>query len=64
VADVFDALTAARPYRGEMSAIEAIGIMMPDTGHRLNGDAIDALRGLSHPLKVEQDRLSWDGGVA
>lgn len=55
VADVFDALTAERPYRPGMSPKEAYAIMRPDAGIRLNGDALTALMGLGHPLEVSED---------
>lgn len=43
-ADVFDALTADRPYRGAMPASKALSIMAADVGSALDGDVFDALR--------------------
>ncbi|MDA8200238.1 MAG: HD domain-containing protein [Thermaerobacter sp.] len=43
VADVFDALTSARPYKASMTPEEALGLMMPEAGRQLAGDAVEAL---------------------
>ena len=43
VADVFEALTAARPYRGPLEPDEALGVMRADVPDRLDGDAFAAL---------------------
>ncbi len=43
VADVYEALTADRPYRSGMSADEALRIIERDRGKKLDGGAIDAL---------------------
>jgi len=44
VADVFDALTTARVYRGKLSFEEACGIMLKDViAGKLDGDAFEAL---------------------
>jgi HD-GYP domain-containing protein (c-di-GMP phosphodiesterase class II) len=43
VADVFDALTARRPYKEGMSAEDAMKVMAPDAGRKLFGDAVAAL---------------------
>jgi putative nucleotidyltransferase with HDIG domain len=43
VADVFEALTADRPYRAPMSAHAALAIMARDRGTRLCSNAFDAL---------------------
>jgi putative nucleotidyltransferase with HDIG domain len=52
-ADIFDALTAARPYRGAMPVAEAIALMERDRGSAIDGGCLDALR-----------RHLTDGGVA
>ena len=44
VADIFDALTAARPYRGPMSAAEALALMERDRGIAIDARCLDALR--------------------
>ena len=48
VADIFDAITAERPYRGAMPVpqaigIQAIGIMEKERGSALDGDCLNAL---------------------
>jgi putative nucleotidyltransferase with HDIG domain len=43
-ADVFDALTAERPYRGPMPISEALSIMEADRGTAFDPDCLDALR--------------------
>jgi len=43
VADVFEALTAERPYRAAMPQGRALGIMRADAGEHLAGDVIEAL---------------------
>jgi HD-GYP domain-containing protein (c-di-GMP phosphodiesterase class II) len=43
VADVYEALTAHRPYRRGMEADEAIAVLKKDQGTRLAGEPITAL---------------------
>jgi putative nucleotidyltransferase with HDIG domain len=43
VADIYEALTATRPYRGGMSPEAALAIMERDRGHRLDARVLDAL---------------------
>jgi putative nucleotidyltransferase with HDIG domain len=43
VADVFDALTADRPYRAGMPVERALGILRADVGTALDGDCVAAL---------------------
>jgi HD-GYP domain-containing protein (c-di-GMP phosphodiesterase class II) len=43
VADVFEAMTAARPYRPAMSEERALGIMRKSAGDHLAADVIAAL---------------------
>lgn len=43
VADVYEALTADRPYRGPLAPRDAISIMRRDSGTRLDSDALAAL---------------------
>ena len=43
LADIFDALTAERPYRGPMPVSQALGIMEKDVGRALDGDGFEAL---------------------
>lgn len=44
VADVFDALTADRPYRAGMPVEKALAILDADTGTALDGDCVAALK--------------------
>ncbi|WP_430626438.1 hypothetical protein [Sulfobacillus thermotolerans] len=43
VADVYDALAHARPYRRQLDTGEVLGIMRPDAGKKLSGPAMEAL---------------------
>lgn len=45
VADVFEALTAERPYRPAMHTEQALGIMRASAGEHLASDVIEALAG-------------------
>ncbi len=49
VADIWDALTADRPYRAGMSQDEALAILQKESGKTLDGDCIDALKGATWP---------------
>ena len=44
VADIFDAITADRPYRGPIPIPEAIAIMEKERGTAIDGDCLDALK--------------------
>lgn len=52
--DVFDALTAERPYRPGLSPDEAFAIMRLDAGGKLNGEVLDALMAISHPVAASE----------
>ncbi len=56
VADVFDALTADRPYRKAMTVSEAFAILDKDIGTAFDGDCVAA-------LKRAVGRLAADGGA-
>jgi HD-GYP domain-containing protein (c-di-GMP phosphodiesterase class II) len=43
VADIYEALTADRPYRAGMAPDRALGILEKERGTKLDGSAIDAL---------------------
>ncbi|MBW4091701.1 MAG: HD domain-containing protein [Proteobacteria bacterium] len=43
-ADIFDALTAARPYRGPMPTADALALMERDRGTAIDPACLDALR--------------------
>jgi HD-GYP domain-containing protein (c-di-GMP phosphodiesterase class II) len=44
VADIYEALTADRPYRAGMPVEKALAILEQERGDKLDGDAIDAWR--------------------
>ena len=44
VADIFDALTAERPYRAAMPVSQAYAIMDKDVGSAIDGDCYEALK--------------------
>ena len=46
VADVFEALTADRPYRGPMDPEDALDIIRSEAGTALDGSVVEALEGL------------------
>jgi HD-GYP domain-containing protein (c-di-GMP phosphodiesterase class II) len=46
VADVFEALTADRPYRGPMDPEKVLGILQGDVGTAFDGSAVEALTGV------------------
>jgi HD-GYP domain-containing protein (c-di-GMP phosphodiesterase class II) len=56
VADVFDALTADRPYRKAMTVENALSIIDDDVPHALDPDCVAALKraiaGLDHEQKA------------
>ena len=54
IADIFDALTAERPYRGALPVAEALKIMDGLRGHALDNDLMDAL----HEIIKEEDLIS------
>jgi HD-GYP domain-containing protein (c-di-GMP phosphodiesterase class II) len=43
VADIFEALTADRPYRAGMPIEKVLGILNKDRGHKLDAEVLDAL---------------------
>jgi HD-GYP domain-containing protein (c-di-GMP phosphodiesterase class II) len=47
VADIYEALTADRPYRAGMTPAAALAILRKDAGPRLWPDAVDALSRLA-----------------
>jgi HD-GYP domain-containing protein (c-di-GMP phosphodiesterase class II) len=50
VADVFDALTSARPYKAAFSYDEAIGIMEKDRGSHFDPEILDVLCGMGDAI--------------
>ncbi len=56
VADVFEALTSARPYRPAMSVDEALATLRADAPARLDPDAVDALAGMLQPREPAAHR--------
>ncbi|MDD3846296.1 MAG: HD-GYP domain-containing protein [Syntrophorhabdaceae bacterium] len=53
VADVFDALTSARPYKGAMSYDEAMDMMRKGRGSHFDPEIVDSLCGLGDALYRE-----------
>ncbi|MBI1205943.1 MAG: HD domain-containing protein [Azospirillum sp.] len=53
VADVYDALTSARPYKTPMPADVALGIMEQGRDRHLDGPILDAFRGILPRLQEE-----------
>jgi HD-GYP domain-containing protein (c-di-GMP phosphodiesterase class II) len=50
VADVFEALTAERPYREALPVERALAIVLEEVPARLDGDAFEALKRFADPL--------------
>ena len=58
VADVYEALTSARPYRPARSSELALELIRSDTPHRLDPDAVSALETmLRNPSATPVTRL-------
>ena len=62
VADVYEALTADRPYRGPMAPDEALAILWRDAGAAFDPDCVGALRDAL--LDVPAARVSPEGAVS
>jgi len=59
VADIFDALTAERPYRPAMSTGQALSIMSASVGTAIDADCFDALtRSIERLNLIQPDALS------
>ncbi|GAA0781828.1 HD-GYP domain-containing protein [Roseibium denhamense] len=56
MADIFDALTAERPYRGPMPLAKALGILESDTGSSLDPACLSALKRATQ--KVDQYKVA------
>jgi HD-GYP domain-containing protein (c-di-GMP phosphodiesterase class II) len=52
VADVYEALTSERPYRGAMRSEEALAIIRAQAPHALDGAAASALASLAHDTEA------------
>ncbi|MCY0909870.1 MAG: HD domain-containing protein [Sulfobacillus thermotolerans] len=59
VADVYDALAHARPYRRQLDTGEVLGIMRPDAGKKLSGPAMEALE---WGLRQQPERFVAESG--
>jgi HD-GYP domain-containing protein (c-di-GMP phosphodiesterase class II) len=57
-ADIFDALTAERPYRGAMPIPKALAIMTENIHHAIDPDCFEALKRGLHKLPKELTSLS------
>ncbi|EFL88498.1 HD-GYP domain-containing protein [Ahrensia sp. R2A130] len=66
VADVFDALSAERPYRAAMPIEKALAILDEDTGTAFDGECVTALkRGLERLSQViEQPKIASNQTIA
>lgn len=53
VADIYEALTATRPYRAGLSADTALAILEKERGTTLDADAIDALSACARTLAAD-----------
>lgn len=53
VADIFEALTADRPYRAGMPIAKALGILATERGKQLDGAVIDALEQASTEMPLQ-----------
>jgi putative nucleotidyltransferase with HDIG domain len=60
VADIYEALTADRPYRAGMPAERALSILRSDAGTRLCADAVDALDAFVHRPGGDRDGTDAD----
>jgi HD-GYP domain-containing protein (c-di-GMP phosphodiesterase class II) len=58
VADIYEALTAQRPYRAPMPPDEALALIRTDAGTKLCSEACDALEAATARAPVWQ--LPWD----
>ncbi|QDG77824.1 HD-GYP domain-containing protein [Labrenzia sp. PHM005] len=58
VADIFDALTAERPYRGPMPFSKALGIIESDTGSALDPMCFEALKRATQRMDPEKGRAA------
>lgn len=58
VADIYEALTADRPYRAGLSSDKALAILEQERGTKLDADAIDALSACARVLAADgEDEL-------
>lgn len=65
VADVFDALSSDRPYRGALSVEEVFGILQRDIGSHFDGTCVEALirAYVAGEVKTQKEReLTRDNG--
>lgn len=58
VADIFDALSADRPYRAAMSTDKALSIMKDDAGSGIDRHCFEALRAAIHRAERQADRYA------
>jgi HD-GYP domain-containing protein (c-di-GMP phosphodiesterase class II) len=57
-ADVFDAITAARPYRGAIPMLQALDMMAQTVGTALDPECFEALRRGVHLLPQPEEEIS------
>ena len=63
VADVFDALSADRPYRAAMPVAEALAILERDTGTAFDADCVEALKRGLERLASERQPAAIDSTI-
>ena len=63
VADIFDALSADRPYRAAMPTAKALSIMQEDVGIGLDQDCFDALATAIGRLEQSKAQFAEDSGL-
>jgi HD-GYP domain-containing protein (c-di-GMP phosphodiesterase class II) len=63
-ADVFDALTSERPYRGALPVEEVLGIMQRDIGSHFDGECVNALirAYMAGEIKTQKERELLENG--
>ncbi len=57
VADMYEALSANRPYRGPMTAEEVLNILRRDVPHAIDAECFAALEDLVAPKTVMEERI-------
>jgi putative two-component system response regulator len=64
VADVFDALTHERPYKGAWPIERAVGEVVGQRGRQFDPQVVDAFATLEHPKLLSRVRHAepWDSG--
>ena len=64
IADVYEALTADRPYRGSLPIAEVLAIMAPDRGLAFDAEIFDVAAGLAEERILADLASSADDAIA